>query len=26
LFDNHWVYDPKEKRVVKSVYKNLIEL
>ena len=26
LFDNHWVYDPKEKRVVKSAYKDLIKL
>ena len=26
LFDNHWVYDPKEKRVVKSVYRDLKSL
>lgn len=26
LFDNHWVYDPKEKRVLKSVYRDLKSL
>lgn len=25
-FDNHWVYDPNEQKVIKSVYKNLIGL